>query len=284
MNGFFIALSVFLSIILCLVVIFLLWLFLFAPRKKRSATDAFLAIKFAHRGLHDKTKAENSLSAFRSAIEHGYSIELDVRLSKDGIPVVFHDATLERLCGKSLCVSDCTAEELATFSLNGTPDTIPTLADVLKEVNGKARLLIEIKDDKEKILLAEKTAEVLKSYPFPYAIQSFEPRILAYFKKYHPATLRGQLSTKFTHNKIYRKFRYVLAQNLLVNFIGRPDFIAYNFRDRDVFSLRLMQKLFKGRTIVWTIHSLEEEMACSAFESIIFEGYLSETTFTTPIQ
>ena len=103
----------------------LLALYMISPGKKRSEMEKFKEIKYAHRGLHDATKAENSLSAFAAAKEKGYGIELDVRLSKDGELVVFHDDNLTRMAGIDGKVVDFTAEELSKMSLSGTSDGAP---------------------------------------------------------------------------------------------------------------------------------------------------------------
>ena len=114
---------------------------------KRKDIDEFISVKYAHRGLHDSEKAENSLSAFKAAVDHGFGIELDVRLSKDNKLVVFHDDTLDRICGREGKVRDFTAAELATFKLLNTNDGIPTFDQVLEVVDGKVPLLVEIKED-----------------------------------------------------------------------------------------------------------------------------------------
>ena len=66
----------------------------------------------AHRGLHDKETSENSLNAFKKAIEKNTAIELDVHLTMDNELVVFHDSTLERMTNKSGIVEEKTLKEL----------------------------------------------------------------------------------------------------------------------------------------------------------------------------
>ena len=107
--------------------------------------ERYKSVKFAHRGLHDGGRAENSLSAFSAAVAKGYGIELDVRLCKSGELVVFHDPTLNRVCGVDGRVIDMTAEELSRVSLSGTGEGVPTFAKVLQTVGGAVPLLIEIK-------------------------------------------------------------------------------------------------------------------------------------------
>src|SRR5690606_25227319 len=101
----------------------------------------------AHRGYHDQNgrRWENTLSAFDAAIERGYAIECDVHLSADGVPVVFHDDTLERLTGREGTVYQKTAAELAQMKIGGTEDHVPTLAEMLARVRGRVPLVIELK-------------------------------------------------------------------------------------------------------------------------------------------
>ena len=69
--------------------------------RKCADRTPFINIHYAHRGLFDNASdaPENSLLAFKKAVDAGYGIELDVQLSKDNQLVIFHDATLNRMCG-----------------------------------------------------------------------------------------------------------------------------------------------------------------------------------------
>ena len=151
--------AAFLAICLCV------FLILIRPSaKKREVMKRYKGVKFAHRGLHDSEKAENSMSAFAAAVEHGYAIELDVRLSKDGELVVFHDDTLDRMTEAVGRVDSFTVEELSRLHLGGTDDCVPTFRDVLKLVDGRVPLLVEMKEDIGKYGVTKKTAEMLKEY------------------------------------------------------------------------------------------------------------------------
>ena len=101
--------------------------------------DFILKKPIAHRGLHDENNPENSISAFQAAIACGYPIEMDVRLSKDGKIVVFHDDSLDRVTGANLLVKDCSFEDLSVLRLAGSQERIPLFSDFLKEVNGQDR-------------------------------------------------------------------------------------------------------------------------------------------------
>ena len=75
------------------------YLFLVAPRKKGNTAPPREPFRtsYAHRGLHGAGVPENSLAAFREAVLHGYGIELDLQLSRDGEIMVFHDYNLDRM-------------------------------------------------------------------------------------------------------------------------------------------------------------------------------------------
>ncbi|MDE6676923.1 MAG: phosphodiesterase, partial [Clostridia bacterium] len=151
----------------------------------------------AHRGLHDAVKPENSLAAFRAAIERGYAIETDVRLTKDGQLVVFHDDTLTRMAGIKRRVNELTADELSEIPLAGTNECIPLFSEFLKELNGKAPLLLEIKNESGANVKAfiGKISEALEGYGGEYAVQSFVPAYVKEFKQLRPEILCGILGT-----------------------------------------------------------------------------------------
>jgi glycerophosphoryl diester phosphodiesterase len=155
--------------------------------------DALVWPPIAHRGLWRPGEApENSLSAFDIACQHRFGVELDVRLSADGEAVVFHDERLERLAGMDAAVVDLRAEELQATPLLGGPDRIPTLAEALEVVAGRAMLLVEIKavPDGNGVLEA-RVAELLDRYEGPAAVISFEAEALAWFAARRPHLPRG---------------------------------------------------------------------------------------------
>ena len=154
---------------------------------------------FAHRGVISGSFPENSLSAFREAVFTGTAVELDLRITRDGIPVVFHDRTLKRMCGDSRRISAVTYEELGRLRLIGTDESIPTLEQVLELVSGKVPLLIETKLPKRYIWnhrLDRKTAELLKKYDGEYLLQSFNKYSMRYMKRKLPKMKCGILSGK----------------------------------------------------------------------------------------
>jgi glycerophosphoryl diester phosphodiesterase len=188
---------------------------------------------FAHRGLHSKDKSipENSLSAFSLAIEKGYGIELDINLLKDGQVVVFHDKDLTRMCRDSRLLSDVTLDDLSAIRLLDSDEKIPTLENVLSLVAGKVPLLIELKHHGDHVALCERFIQTIQGYPGTYAIHSFHPGILSWFRKHHPDIIRGQISEYFLEETNMKKITKYLLRTLFFNRFTKPDFINYGLRD-----------------------------------------------------
>lgn len=264
------------SVCAVLLLSFLAFLFLIKPGKRRAATEKFKNLAYAHRGLHGGGRAENSLSAFRAAVDAGFAIELDVRLSSDGVLVVFHDDTLERVTDEVGRVDSRCAEELSKIHLSGTEDTIPTFSDVLSLVDGRVPLLVEIKEDAGKYGVTEKTVEALRGYKGDFLIESFNPLALARVKKLMPEAVRGVLSQTFLKEKQYRAPTYFILQNLLLNFLCKPDFVAFNHEHSKNAARRLVRRLFRTPTLAWTVRGEREEKHAKShgFDGIIFENYI----------
>ena len=260
-----------------LLIFAVLWLYLVGTRKNPDI-EKYRSVRFAHRGLHGEGVAENSLRAFRLAVERGYGIELDVRLSKDGELVVFHDDTLTRVAKIEGKVIDYTLEELSGFTLSDTADTVPTFREVLDLVDGRVPLLVEIKEDAGDSAVSSKTAQMLKDYSGDYIVESFNPLSLKNFAKHLPNVPRGILSQNYMKDEKYRKPLYFLLGAMLTNCLARPSFIAFNGRDYASLSLRLIRFIFRPVTFAWTIRSAEDEAGLikKGFDSVIFEGYIPE--------
>jgi len=248
-----------LTILLILFVAFILFAFLIAPaRVSTELRRQFTGSRFAHRGLHskDKTVPENSLAAFRLAVENGYGIELDIRFTKDKQLVVFHDDTLLRMCGTDRRVDEFTYEELLAFRLLDSTEQIPLFSEVLSLVDGQVPLLVEIKTSPENALLCSHAYTILRQYHGPYCIESFHPMIVRWFKKNAPQILRGQLSAppQAFEGTLSRVSAFLLSR-LLTNFLARPHFIAYH-KGKAPFPVRLCQKLGAMRA-VWTLRDTD---------------------------
>ncbi len=235
-------------------------------------------LPIAHRGLHDETKPENSLAAYRAAAEAGYAMETDVRFSKDGALVILHDDDLSRLAGDPRRVDECTLEELKKLRLCGSEEQIPTFAEFLETVNGRAPLLIEIKDMpkvKGKRIAKAIADEIDRlGYKGEYAIQSFNPFYVKAYKKLRPAVPCGILANRDMANKNSRlawKIKARFLSRLRFNFLVKPDFISYGFW---TLPHKWVTK-FKGTKLAWTVRSeADEQRARRDTDNIIFENYL----------
>lgn len=267
-----------LSVLAGITLLLLLWLLAAAPGARRAEIDLFKEIPYAHRGLHDLARGipENSVPAFALAAERGFGIELDVQLSSDGVPMVFHDATLDRVCGVSGRLCDKSAVELRELTLCGIPGThIPTLSEVLSLVDGRVPLLVEIKEHPSPSRSAEAAARLLDGYDGAYIVEAFHPLALRWFRKHRPRVLRGQLSAAFLRDRETRAPKYALLHFFLLNFLARPDFIAYDLHHRNSCVIRILRALFGVPLFGWTART-EDEYAVHGFDTLIFEGDLPE--------
>ena len=229
----------------------------------------------AHRGLHTKDIPENSLSAFENALKNNYAIELDVQFTKDKEVVVFHDENLKRMTNDTRNIEDVNYDELKNLRLGNTNEIIPTLEEVLELVDSKVAILIEIKDCKDYIELSEKTYEILKGYEGNYAIQSFNPFILEWYKNNASEVVRGQLSGTFTEgSESLNSFEKFVLKNMLLNFKSKPNYIGYELEGIPKSKLESLRK--KGvPIIVWTVKNKEDmEKAYKYSDNITFENFL----------
>ena len=152
------------NLLITILVLILVYIFLVAPRMiNRADRTPFYGRHYAHRGLfdNDSVAPENSLAAFKKAVDAGYGIELDVQLSKDEKLVVFHDATLKRMCGIDGKVWDYTLEELQQMKLLNSNETIPTFEQFLEVVDGKVPFILEYKLDRAQTRVCQYANEVL---------------------------------------------------------------------------------------------------------------------------
>lgn len=234
--------------------------------------------RYAHRGLHRKGLPENSLAAFRDAIDHGYGVELDLHLMKDGNLAVVHDSRLGRMCGADAVIEDLTAEDLPNLKLDYTEETVPLFEDVLKLFDGRPEpMIVELKVANGNYdALSEKAMELLDHYDVHYVIESFDPRAVAWFRKHRPEVLRGQLSTAMTKPEHggSKKPGLMLVEHLLTNVIAQPDFIAYDFTERNIPELAICRKVFGVQEVSWTIRTPEDaEKAEKLGNLVIFENF-----------
>ena len=253
---------------------------LIKPRRNHPGWDALSGVRYAHRGLHDMRLGvpENSLAAFRRAVEHGFGAELDVHLMADGELAVVHDSSLARVCGRQVHIEDLTAADLPDCALMGTEETVPLLRDVLALFEGKTPLIIELKVERGNAgALTDAVMTLLKGWNGTYCIESFHPGVLLRLKKKYPEVIRGQLSENFLKDReasLSLPARIVLT-NLLTTAATGPDFIAYKWQDRGNPTLRLMKKVYGVHEAAWTVKDRETMETMDKDGAIsIFEGFI----------
>lgn len=264
----------FIYIPIALLGLFLLVLWLIAPRRRRDISP-FDRTLYAHRGLHNNEAGvpENSIAAFSATVRAGYGVELDIQFTADRQLVVFHDNDLKRMCGVDKRVDELTYAQLQEYRLLETDQHIPLLGEVL-EVLGNTTLLCEFKSMRSytDTSLCEAALPLLDNYKGNVCIESFNPFMVRWFRKHAPQYIRGILSKRFTKDEVIAVLRFPLA-SLFTNILCRPDFIAYQHTDHKQPFFRLC-RLFKPITIAWTTKTPDEfQTAKQRFDTIIFEGF-----------
>lgn len=222
----------------------------------------------AHRGLWGDEILENSVSAYKNAVEKGYPIEIDLHLSTDGVLYSFHDDNTLRMTGVDKNIHDLSSKEINELRLNGTNEHIPTFEEVLSIAEGKVPLLIEIKNQPN-ALVVDKTVERLKTYKGEFAVQSFNPLYINRVRKLAPEFIRGILATEKSSNQKW--FKRFMITKMPLNWLIKPDFISYSHT-----GLPLKKRKVKGRPVItWTITSQEAADKVKPFaKNIIFEKFI----------
>ena len=264
-------------ILLILLALFCVYLLLLAARPGKKTMAELRQYRYAHRGYHDKPQIpENSMAAFRRAAARGWGAELDVHLLKDGTLAVMHDSSLARTAGADVEIEDLTREELAQYRLEGTQEPVPLLDEVLALFEDKTPLIIELKTARgNHFALSRAVCERLDGYRGKFCIESFDPFALMDVRRLRPNFCRGQLSMDFEKDHAglpaYQRF---IVTNLLLNFLTRPDFIAYKFEDRHKLSPRLCEALWHAQPVRWTIRTKQDLDTCECEGAIpIFEQF-----------
>lgn len=264
-------------IFIILIVLVVLYLLCLRGRSNHPGMKALQGYSYAHRGLHDDMLPENSLAAFEAAVKHGFGMELDVHLLKDGSLAVIHDSLLLRTTGALGRVEDLTADDLPNYRLQGTGQTIPAFPQVLELVQGKVPLIVELKTaDGNYAQLCQKVCSLLDGYNGLYCIESFDPRCVLWLKKHRPDMIRGQLVENFLASKgsVPWILKFLLTHQL-TNFLLRPDFVAHKFADRKLPGNFLVRKLWRVQGVSWTLRTPEEYRTATEEGYIpIFENFL----------
>lgn len=262
------------TILLILLLLALVWLLLAMPHMPRRPLGRLAEYDYAHRGLWNAERPENSMSAFKAAVEHGFGIELDVHLTRDGQLVVFHDNTLKRVCGCEGKISEMTLEELRACRLSGTDERIPTFEEALACVGGKTPLIVELKHGSRNVELCRKAYEALRRYGHAdmWCIESFHPLCVSWFRKHAPAVIRGQLAYGLRTQQP-RKPLDIIVASLIFNALSRPDFVAYRAADEPSLPMKWVRAC-RPSLAAWTVRSQQHMDALRGrYHMQIFEGF-----------
>jgi glycerophosphoryl diester phosphodiesterase len=244
---------------------------------------------FAHRGWHDRAgRPENSLSAVQAAVDAGGGVEVDIRLSGDGVPVVFHDATLTRMCGIDRPVAAVPVAELARMRLAGSrpdsPETIPTLAAVLDLVAGRAPVLLDVKPvaPGARFRLVAAVADALRSHRGPCAVVGFDPWLLRLVARLAPWAARGQSAGVVRPaprwGGVVVPFAAPLDRFWLAP-LARPHFLTYNVDRLPSSALPRLRRA--GWTVLgWTVRSVAQAAAVAGqVDALIVEAAAAAQAF-----
>lgn len=254
-------------ILAAVTVIAALYLFMMFPSVRRRDMSAFTGKIIAHRGLHGDGVCENSMEAFRAAIEAELPIELDINVSADGECFVIHDDYLLRLCGADVLLSSLSGDEVKKYRLTVGGEAIPTLRKVLELVRGRVPLLIELKG-RDALPRAEALWNVLKDYKGAYAVQSFNPLYLMKLRRKVKDIPLGFLTKRSSRGMSGALFAF-LSRNLLFNFLFRPDFISYKYDEKFTLSVKLCRKV--GVPVLGWTFDINKILKGNGFD-----GYIAE--------
>jgi len=223
----------------------------------------------AHRGLHDGNveRMENSLPAFEAAADSDFAIELDVQLSADGVAMVFHDESLDRLTGESGPVAERTAPELRAVTLSGTDAWIPTLAETLAFVGGRVPVIIEMKDNGERNRqLALAVAGDLVGYSGPVAVMSFKKHLLSDFRESGSPVPFG-LTAEGIGTPALAEHEEALTLGI--------SFVSYHVKALPNAFITRVREEFGLPVITWTVRTPEDvETTRLHADQMTFEGFI----------
>ena len=265
-----------LAIIFACLFLISLYIFCLGGRTDHKHLHKLRDWKYAHRGLHNETRPENSMAAFRAALERGYGIELDIHLMKDGNLAVIHDSSLKRVAGADVNIEDLKLEDLPNYTLGNSGEQIPLFSQVLDLYRGKAPLIVELKCvGNNYAQLCQAALEMLDRYDGPFCMESFDPRVTGWLRKNRPDIIRGQLSENWFHSKAKLPgiLKFVMSYHIS-NVYTRPDFVAYKYADRKAFGTEICRKFWGIQGVSWTLKTPQEyETAVDEGWIPIFEGF-----------
>lgn len=270
------------AIPVALAVLIAVYAMLIRPNLPRRDMTGLMGVDYAHRGLWDtnepgeNNRPENSLAAFRAAIDKGYGMELDVHRTADGHLVVHHDDSLKRLTGVDIRIAQSTLAEIRACRLpNGEP--VPTFDEVLETVGGRAPMIVEVKVEGNADALSRAVYERMRSYEGPWCMESFDPWAVKWFRVHAPEVIRGQLEFNAAGKgktwKIW--WRNIGIASMIQHMWSRPDFVAFDAKSERTWCLPMfLVRRMKPWFVAWTVRSQEDMDALrSRYDLQIFEKF-----------
>lgn len=224
----------------------------------------------AHRGLHGPGCPENSLAAFRAAAEAGVGVELDVRRTVDGVPVVFHDHDLTRVTGRESSIESTTLDELTGLRLEGSEEVIPTLEQALAVLTD-VPVMVEIKSvQRQAGPLEPAVAAIVAAHRGPVCVAGFNPTSIRWFTRHAPEVVRVQTAGPLRDVAMPRVIRWSL-RTLRFAALTRPDAVSYDLAGVD----HPVVQAFRaggGTVITWTVRTPADlARARELADNVIFE-------------
>ena len=202
---------------------------------------------------------ENSLLAFAAALEADVGIECDLRLTADGHIFVFHDADCRRMCGSPLRIGTSSLADLSRLNVGGHP--IPTLESLFLLVGGRVPLLLEVKVDGDLWRWIPALKAGLADYRGPFAVMSFEPRLLRLVKTNLPHVRRGLLL----------RADVKAVQRWMAIWLADPHFIGMDVKGIDQSWLRRARR--RRPIYCWTVKTAEQRAQAEVqADALIWEG------------
>ena len=239
--------------LIILIVLILLYVFLLIPRLPRRDMSALTKVDYAHRGLWNAQRPENSLSAFRSAVDAG--------------------------CGVDRRIAQSTLAEVRACHLSGTDEVVPTFDEVLEAVGGRVPLIVELKVEQNVDSLCSAVRERMQRYNGLWCMESFDPRAVQWFRKNAPEIIRGQLAFGLGGEAAHKGVKPLTAffiSTLMQHVLSRPDFLAYEAISEHGLNLPMrLVRLMRPWMVAWTIRSQEAlDHTRGKYDIAIFEGFV----------
>lgn len=248
------------------------------------APDWLTARPVAHRGLHDLSRGivENTPSAIRAAVEHGFSIEIDVQRTADGEAIVHHDKTLGRLTEGREALASLTADRLKQVAFKQTADRMVTLGELCDLIAGRSVLVVEIKSlfDGD-VTLVKRVAKVLAAYQGPAVAMSFDPEQVAALRHVAPNIVRGIVAQRrydddyWAQASAAQRRRMTTLRHALET---QPHFVAYSVNDLPAPAPWIARHLFGCPLLTWTVRTPEQRSRAERYaDQMIFEGFVPKS-------